>query len=109
MTQYTPLEIMLKARTFTLMDDSTGADHLIIEQMLEDGEYDGVTQVCFKCSIGLRDCVNDAAATLQISKRRFYEAAVLHALEVYQRQLEDSGLLDVLTQRSEGGGNHGAR
>lgn len=71
-----------------------GVGGRFLDQMIEENELPIIKQMCAKVSVQMHDDLESVCSILDISKRRFIEAAVSDALKRAHELINAHGLLE---------------
>lgn len=80
------------------------ANSPLVDNLLEAAEGTQLKNVCAKVSSELSDKIDSICDLLDISKRRFLEAAMIEAVEQASAIIKEEGVIEALAQHSSGGG-----
>lgn len=97
-----PLEALVLEKSLALMAVGRNAD--IIDYLEQTDQVENlpiIKNVCAKVSVTLSDEIDSVCGLLNISKRRFLEAAFLEALALAHSIIEAEGVHDYLAEQSE--------
>lgn len=100
-TPRTPLDALVTEKSLRIVN---GFDNsMLIDSMLQDKDYDAslpFKNVCAKVSSQLSDEIDSICGLLDISKRRFLEAAFIEAVQKAHRIMKDERVFESLDERS---------
>ena len=103
MNQLTEL-LMYRALHFKQSSDNTTdsvLEHFVASNELALGQIQ-LKNVCAKLSRELADRLDSTCSVLDISKRRFIEAAIIYALDEADRIAKEVNMLEGIDQTEEG-------
>lgn len=90
----TPLDLLVTQRSLAVVAESGGDK--IFDMVLDTAEAPEIRNVCAKLSVQLADEIDSVCSVLDVSKRRFIEAALLEAVAKAKAIMDDEGVWDVL-------------
>lgn len=89
------LDEVLQLQVLKLKALTSGqANARLVDMALEQGDVQGMKQMCAKVSVELYERLTEVCQLLDMSKRQFIEAAVHDALGRAEELIERSGALD---------------
>lgn len=90
----TPLNMLVTERSLAVVSGS-GNGHFT-DMVLESAESPEIKNVCAKLSVKLADEIDNVCAVLDVSKRRFIEAALLEAVSKAKEIMDQEGVWESL-------------
>lgn len=90
----TPLNMLVTERALAVVSGS-GSGHFA-DMVIEGAESPEIKNVCAKLSVKLADELDSICAVLDVSKRRFIEAALLEAVHRAKRIMDQEGVWESL-------------
>ena len=96
-----PLEALVLEKSLAVMSVGRNSDIIDYAIQTDQAENLPIKNVCAKVSAQLSDEIDSVCGLLNISKRRFLEAAFLEALALAHDIIEAEGVHEYLAERGE--------
>lgn len=90
----TPLNLLVMERSLHVVAGSGSGN--LADMVIDQAESPEIRNVCAKLSVKLAEEIDGVCAVLDVSKRRFIEAALLEAVFRAKKVMEQEGVFDVL-------------